>query len=134
MLLQLSSGGHVHWLFKAMDTDSRTTPVGDSMQMNQHEILLGVAVSQCFSPPVIRLFIASGAAQGQLIVCVQVSTDVLQVAKIKPQSSNFLTKISSDCDAVALVCEPVESFMTLTPYVFVSTAGPSASCWWLVSR
>lgn len=105
---------------RQINTDSKTIPVGDFMQMNQHEILLGV-VSKCtIRLPVSLLFNASGAAPSQLIVYFQVSTDLLQVAKMKSWSSDFLLKVSSDryCDSdsgiLALVFEPVETFIVLT--------------------
>lgn len=124
---------------RQINTDSKTTPVGDLMQIKQHEILLGVVSVCTIRLPVSLLLIVSGAAPGLLVVCVQVSTDLLlQVAKMKPWSSNFLLKVSSDLGILALVLESVESFVTLTlcvcVCVFVSIVSPLMLYRWLVSR
>lgn len=95
MLIQqmsvLSVREHVHWLFKENKQTEKNTAVGVFMQINQNEVLL--VVSECTSRlPIKTLIHCQWCSSRRHIVCVQVSTDLLQVTKMKSWCSSSSQK------------------------------------------
>lgn len=120
---------------RQINTDSKTTPVGDFMQINQHEILFGV-VSQC----TIRLSVSQSLIRCQrsspgLARCL-CSRIVLPPAGVRKWSLGVVISslVSSDRGILAPAFEPVGSFVTLTLSALVSTVAPSMLNRKLVSR